>query len=147
MIVKRVQRTRQLKPEDRLPPLVPGAVLIPIGLFWYGWALEMHAHWLVPLLGTAVFGAGIIFSFIPAQMYLIDVFGGHAASALAGLATMRSTVGAVLPLAGGQMYETLGHGWGNSLLGFIALALTPIPFLFMKYGEGLRTGRSKPASG
>ncbi|KAK6209988.1 major facilitator superfamily protein [Colletotrichum tabaci] len=142
-IAVRRQRVRELKPEDRLPLLVPGAFLIPIGLFWYGWALETRAFWLVPLLGMGVFGAGIIATFVPIQMYLIDTFHDHAASALAGLAMMRSAVGATLPLAGGQMYETLGHGWGNSLLGFVALALTPIPFLFIRYGERLRTGKSR----
>lgn len=118
--------------------MVPGAILIPIGLFWYGWALQAKSFWFVPLLGMAVFGAGIIATFLPIQMYLIDAFGDYAASALAGLATMRSVVGATLPLAGGKMYDTLGYGWGNSLLGFIALALTPIPFLLMRYGEKLR---------
>lgn len=88
----------------------------------------------------AVFGAGIIATFVPIQMYLIDASGKHAASALAGLAMMRSVVGATLPMAGGAMYEALGYGWGNSLLGFIALGLTPIPFLLMKYGERLRRG-------
>lgn len=36
------------------------------------------------------------------------------------------------------MYDKLGLGWGNSLLGFIAVALIPVPILFMKYGEFLR---------
>lgn len=71
-------------------------------------------------------------------MYIIDTFTDHGASALAGLGFMRSIVGAVLPLAGEQTYDTLGHGWGNSLLGFIALALTPIPFVILRYGERLR---------
>ncbi|KAL2015071.1 hypothetical protein VTK56DRAFT_6406 [Thermocarpiscus australiensis] len=137
------QRTRLLQPEDRLPPLVPGAIFIPVGLFWYGWALQAHVFWLVPLLGMGVFGAGIIATFVPIQMYLIDAFPDHVASALAGLAVMRSVVGATLPLAGGQMYDTLGYGWGNSLLGFVALALTPIPLLLMRYGKRMRTGRSK----
>lgn len=36
------------------------------------------------------------------------------------------------------MYRALGLGWGNSLLGFIAIALLPVAFLLMKYGEYLR---------
>jgi hypothetical protein len=40
------------------------------------------------------------------------------------------------------MYEALGLGWGNSLLGFISLAMIPIPVLFWKYGEKLRTSQS-----
>lgn len=43
-----------------------------------------------------------------------------------------------MPLAGLTMYEELGLGWGNSLIGFIALALTPIPFVFYIFGERIR---------
>ncbi|RYP35284.1 hypothetical protein DL767_003872 [Monosporascus sp. MG133] len=104
-IATRVQRKRGLEPEDRLPPLIPGAFLIPIGLFWYGWALKNSVFWLVSLFGMAFFGAGIIATFVPIQMYIIDAFGEHGASALAGLATMRSIVGATLPLAGRQISD------------------------------------------
>lgn len=30
------------------------------------------------------------------------------------------------------MYDALGLGWGNSLLGFIALAMAPLPFWISK---------------
>lgn len=36
------------------------------------------------------------------------------------------------------MYNALGLGWGNSLLGFIALGLVPIPLLFYLFGERIR---------
>jgi hypothetical protein len=36
------------------------------------------------------------------------------------------------------MFKKLGLRWGGSLLGFIALAMTPIPFVFYKYGPTLR---------
>lgn len=72
------------------------------------------------------------------QMYLVDSFTIYAASALAANAVVRSIAGAVLPLAGIPMYDKLGLGWGNSLLGFIALLLLPAPWLFIKHGEHLR---------
>jgi len=72
------------------------------------------------------------------QMYLVDAFQIYAASSLAANTVVRSIMGAVLPLAGLRMYDALGMGWGNSLLGFIALAMVPLPFLFKKYGEFLR---------
>jgi hypothetical protein len=46
----------------------------------------------------------------------------------------------VLPLGGQKLYSTLGYGWGNSLLAFIALGLTPLPVLLMRFGERLRKG-------
>jgi hypothetical protein len=39
------------KPENRVPLMVPGSLLIPIGLLVYGWAAEKRAHWVVPDLG------------------------------------------------------------------------------------------------
>lgn len=75
---------------------------------------------------------------MPISTYLVDAFTLHAASALAANTVLRSLVGALLPLAGPKMYHSLGLGWGNTLLAFIALALCPIPILFYKYGERIR---------
>ncbi len=72
------------------------------------------------------------------QNYLLDAYPSCAASVTAALAVLRSLAGALLPLGGLDMYEALGLGWGNSLLGFISLGLVPIPFLFYLYGERLR---------
>jgi hypothetical protein len=36
------------------------------------------------------------------------------------------------------MYETLGVGWGSSLLGFVAVAMIPIPLLIHRYGKWMR---------
>lgn len=72
------------------------------------------------------------------QTYLVDAFTLHAASALAANTVLRSAVGALLPLAGPPMYASLGLGWGNSVLGFLAVAMIPMPFLFIKYGESIR---------
>ena len=55
----------------------------------------------------------------------------------------RSVLGTFLPLAGPPLYSSLGLGfdfgptftyrrWGNSVLGFIAVILIPIPFLLYR---------------
>lgn len=77
------------------------------------------------------------------QNYLLDTYPRYAASATAALAVLRSLLGALLPLGGLQMYNTLGLGWGNSLLALISLALVPIPAVFFIFGERIR-GRYKP---
>ncbi|KAJ4246599.1 hypothetical protein NW762_013541 [Fusarium torreyae] len=133
-----VDRAETMKPEHRLPPLKIGAFLLPAGLFIYGWTAEYKTHWIAPIIGTCIIGIGNLVIFMSLQMYLIDSFTIYAASALAANAVMRSIAGAVLPLAGLPMYDKLGMGWGNSLLGFIAAALIPAPWLFIKYGEYLR---------
>jgi hypothetical protein len=76
---------------------------------------------------------------MPIMTYLIDAYTLYAASVIAANTVLRSLLGALLPLAGPPMYDALGYGWGNSLLGFIALGMIPIPFFFWFYGERIRT--------
>jgi len=33
------------EPEFRLPIMTPGALLIPISFFWYGWSVQANVHW------------------------------------------------------------------------------------------------------
>ena len=75
---------------------------------------------------------------MPIQMYIIDCYPTHAASGNATLTATRSLLGALLPLAGPKMFASLGLGWGNSLLGFIALAFLPAPIVFNRYGQRIR---------
>lgn len=107
-------------------------------MFIYGWTADKHVFWIVPIIGTGLVGLGLLATFMPIQTYLVDAFTVYAASALAANTVLRSLMGALLPLAGRQMYATLGLGWGNSLLAFIALGLCPIPIIFYKYGERIR---------
>lgn len=72
------------------------------------------------------------------QAYLIDSYTIFAASALAATTILRSVMAAMLPLAAPKMYATMGLGWGNSLLAFLAMACIPIPLLLIKYGERMR---------
>ena len=111
---------------------------MPSSLFLYGWTAESATHWIVPLIGTAGLGLGVTTASIPIRTYLADAYTLHAASAIAAGICFRSILGAFLPLAGPPLYAALGHGWGNSLLGFIALLLVPVPILFYRYGERLR---------
>ncbi|KEF63032.1 uncharacterized protein A1O9_01008 [Exophiala aquamarina CBS 119918] len=127
-------------PEVRLVPMKFGACIAPIGCFIYGWTAHYQIHWIVPIIGTFVIGLGALFIMIAMQVYLVDAHGPEAAaSALAANLVLRSLFGAFLPLAAPSMYADLGLGWGNSLLGFVCLAFVPVPWLFCRYGEYLRT--------
>ena len=126
------------EPEMRLASCLMFALFVPISFFWYGWAADKHVHWIVPIIGLMPFGFGMMGIFAPIQTYFIDACGSYAASAIAGLTAIRCLFGAFLPLAGPSMYSAMGLGWGNSLLGFIALALTPAPALIYRYGAAFR---------
>ncbi|KAH7313949.1 major facilitator superfamily domain-containing protein [Stachybotrys elegans] len=129
---------KTLVPEVRLQLTPIGGLFLPAGLFMYGWSAEYHVHWIVPILGMTLMGVGNVIMFMSICLYLIDCFGIYSASALAANTVVRSIGGGLLPLAGLRLFASLGVGWGNSLLGFIATAMIPIPLLFLKYGALLR---------
>ncbi|KAF4255291.1 hypothetical protein CNMCM8714_004455 [Aspergillus fumigatus] len=134
---------QQHRPENRLLPMIWFSPLVSLGLFIYGWTAYYKVHWMVPIIGTAFMGFGAFFVMMPAQLYLIDVFGSQAAaSALGANNLLRYIFSTFLPLAGPSMYEALNYGWGNTLLGFLALAFVPGPLLFYRYGEHLRARTS-----
>lgn len=125
-------------PEMRLPVTSIFGFVIPISFFWYGWTADKHVHWIVPIIGMFPFGVGMLGVYMPIQTYIIDCYPAHAASANATLTATRSLLGALLPLAGPKMFQSLGLGWGNSLLGFLALVFVPAPLLFNRYGQKIR---------
>jgi MFS family permease len=137
---KRAAAGKIITPEDRLPLIItiPGALTFPVGLFFYGWTAEARVHWLFPQIGTAITGFGSILIFVSIQTYLIDSFVEYAASVIAANVLLRGAAGALLPLCGLNIYAILGWGWGNSLLGFIALAFAPIPWVIGLYGAKIR---------
>ncbi|KAJ7887576.1 major facilitator superfamily domain-containing protein [Mycena olivaceomarginata] len=110
------------EPEMRIPALIVGSLFVPVGLFWYGWSAEAKIHWIMPIIGSGIFGFGMMSTFLPIQLYLVDAF-QFAASALSAASVFRSLLGFAFPLFGHQMFEALGMGGGNSLLGGLAIVL------------------------
>lgn len=135
------------KPEFRVPLMIPASVLVPIGLFWYGWSAQAKLHWIMPNIGAAIFCSGVIIGFQCIQTYLVDAYTRFAASAIAAATVLRSLAGFGFPLFAPAMYKALDFSWGNSLLGFVALALgIPAPFILWFYGAKLRD-KSRYAAG
>jgi MFS family permease len=129
------------EPEFRLPVMVPGSIILPIGLIISGWAATGHVHWVVTDLGIMFVGAGMILSFQAIQTYVVDAFTLHAASALAAVSCLRSFAGFGFPLFAPAMYAKLGYGKGDTILACLAIGLgCPAPFLLWKYGRQIRLG-------
>ncbi|EXJ85101.1 hypothetical protein A1O3_05776 [Capronia epimyces CBS 606.96] len=125
-------------PEARLPPLAIGAVLMVAGLFWFGWTAAPKYSWALPCVAAVFIGAGFNTIFQQCINYLVDVYGLYAASATAANTFLRSILAAGLPLAARPMFHSLGVGPAMSILGAVAAAMLPVPFLLMKYSLPLR---------
>jgi hypothetical protein len=133
-----VARGQRLCPEDRLPPMVVSAVLLPTGLFLFAWTSSPHVHWAPQVVSGVLIGAAIILNMIGTVSYLIDVYLKKANGAIAANACIGSATAAGFPLFAEHMYKRLGTEWATSLLAFLALAMMPVPWLFWVYGKRIR---------
>ncbi|KAI0378286.1 MFS general substrate transporter [Hypomontagnella monticulosa] len=126
-------------PEARLTPAMIGGVLLPAGLFWFAWTTYSNIHYIVSIIGSSFFGFGQVLLFISLINYSIDAYTVFAASALASSAILRALFGAAFPLFTPIMYQNLGVQWASSIPAFLALACTPMPFIFYRFGKWLRS--------
>ncbi|CAK46311.1 hypothetical protein CBS63078_6416 [Aspergillus niger] len=128
-----------VEPEARLVPGQIGAVCIPICLFIFAWTSRESVHWIAPIIGTAFFAPGFYLTFQSVLNYLGESYPRYIASVFAGNTFFRSSFGGALPLAAPQMLKSLGIGWSSSTLGFISVAMLPLPFILERYGKRLRS--------
>ncbi|KAF3481214.1 polyamine transporter 3 [Arthroderma uncinatum] len=124
----------------RLPLAGVGGPLFVVALLWLGWTASPNIHWSVPMFSGIPFGAGFLLIFIAMINYLSDAYETYSASAQSAASFARSILGTALPIAAGRMYAVLGVSWGCSLLAFASLAMTAVPFAFIRYGNRIRAG-------
>ena len=125
-------------PEARLPPMMIGSVFFAGGLFLFGWTSNKNIPWIAQCVGATFMGFGFFTIFQSSQNYLIDAFQRYAASAIGANTFLRSMFAASFPLFVNPMFHRLGIPWASTVFGFVAVAMIPIPFLFMAYGQRIR---------
>ena len=121
-----------------MPLACLGGPLYVVSLFWLGWSASAEVHWIVPVLAGVPFGVGFMLIFMALLNYIADAYEIFSASGMSATSCCRSVFGAVLPLAARPMYQKLGIPWASSLLGFLSLGLSVMPFVFIKYGHRIR---------
>ena len=77
------------RPEFRIPPTFVGSVLLPVGLFWYGWSAQARVHWIMPNIGMVIFSAGSMVCLQCMQGYVIDTYTRFAASGVAAVVVLQ----------------------------------------------------------
>ncbi|KAF2828448.1 MFS general substrate transporter [Ophiobolus disseminans] len=137
-IVKRKAAKSDHRPENRLLPMIFMWPLVGVGLIIYGWTAHYAVHWIGPMIGTAIFGAGAMSAIFFTGTYIVDAYPLHSASGMAASSVLRSLIGGLAPLFATKLYQKLNVGWAFSLLAFISLAFAPIPWVCYRYGEKWR---------
>ncbi|KIY62541.1 MFS general substrate transporter [Cylindrobasidium torrendii FP15055 ss-10] len=124
--------------EERLTMSLYTSFLFSLSLFLFGATSFPHVSFWAPLMFGGLFGFSVMGLYLSFFTYIIDTYVSVAASALAANTVCRAVFGAAFPLFARQMYERLNPRWASVLIGFIALIMVPIPFVFVKYGASLR---------
>lgn len=138
-----------ITPEVFIPSAILGAVMMPIGIFIFGWASNADLHWIGSMIGAALFAFGAFFIFQTLFNYMAMSFPRYMASVFAGNDLFRSVIAGCFPLFGSALFNNLKTskypvGWGSTILGFISVGMIAIPVAFYMFGPRIRA-RSKYA--
>lgn len=132
-------------PELSLIRAAIAAPFLPISLFWLGWTNYPSIDPASGYAATVVFGYSFAAIFISSYQYVIDSYEIYASSALASITVARYVVSSGMIVATRPMYEGIGVHWTSTLLGLLAVALVPVPWVLLRYGDRVRA-KSKFAS-
>ena len=134
-------KERQVKPEDRVPALLAGSVVLPPSLFWFAWSMETHAA--SQVVAAFFVGMGITLVFVAGVAYLWDAYGSsspHVDAAMAAHVVVRSLLAASFPLWTPHMYAGLGVQWATSVMAFVCVGvLIPLSVVLLVFGPRLRS--------
>lgn len=130
-------------PEQRLIPAIFASVVIPIGLFIFGFASRLSIHWAVPSIGAVLISGGMITVIQCMLLYVAMAYPTYSASLFAGNDFARSSL--ALPVSCGRahyLFRNLGIEKGCCLLAGLTIGcIGGVVFLYL-YGAKLRA-RSK----
>lgn len=125
-------------PESRLYFTCFTSVLLPAGLYLFGFAAQPSTHWMVPTFAILLASMGIFYIYLATFNYLADTYQTYASSALAAQSFCRNVLGGVFPLVTGPLIQNLGEDATGGLLGGIATVLTIVPWALVLFGEKIR---------
>lgn len=127
----------RVPPEDRLPPMILGAVLLPPSLLWFGWSGD--THWVAQVISCFFIGLSLQLIFITGIAYIVDVYLLNTVSAISIHVMVRSLVSASFPLFEGPMYEKLHINWSATLLACLSACIMASPIIFRIHGARIRS--------
>ncbi|APA08312.1 hypothetical protein SS1G_13236 [Sclerotinia sclerotiorum 1980 UF-70] len=138
--IEAIRTGTKVAPEKRLYPAMLGSITLPISLFWLAWTGRADIPSIVPILSGGLFGFSFVLTMLCLPVYHSDFYTAHySASMLAALTFMRFFISASFPLITPTILDKLGFTWATSMLGFITIALIPIPWILYRFGPYLRT--------
>jgi DHA1 family multidrug resistance protein-like MFS transporter len=92
-----VKARGNVAPEIRLEIGLIGSIFIPTSVLIFGFTSKASIHWIVPVIGAALYLPGVFLNFQSILMYITMAYPAHSASVLAGNDLFRSAMASVFP--------------------------------------------------
>ena len=128
-----------IAPEARISwNVVVAVVTFPIGLLIFGWCLDTHQHWVVPLVGTAIFGFASMMTIGATVSYLVDSLPGRGATGVALNNLIRMILAAVAVFVTTPMLEGMGVGWTFTMLSILVVVSSSVLVVLKWKGDHYR---------
>jgi MFS family permease len=125
-------------PESRIYFACITAMLLPLGLFLFGFTARPDCLLDGPAVGIGLATWGIYSVYLATFNYLADSYQIYASSALAAQSCCRNLLGGGFSLVTHLIFRNLGEAGAGGMLGGIAMVLTVIPWALVFFGESVR---------
>ncbi|KAI7778452.1 hypothetical protein LA080_002152 [Diaporthe eres] len=146
-VVRRLTRRNhgQRRPEMRLHAMYPALVCIVVGLVLFGVTLQQQRHYVIPLVGLAIFIFGMQASTTVVFTYPVDCYLAQGSDALALIGGLKNVVSFVIPFYINPMVDSIGVQTTFVAMAMISLGLFFIlVFSLVFCGERLREWSGQP---
>lgn len=110
-----------------------------ISIFFFGWTAYYQLHWVIPLIGSFLFGLTSMVLLASTATYLVDALPGKGSSGIALNNFIRFLLAAVSTFVAEPWKEGMGFGWMYTILGFIAALSSITIIMIRKWGNKWRS--------
>lgn len=121
--------------QARLSPAKYASTLVIAATVIFGWTIQCHVNYVVPIIMTALISFGSIFYIGIGQCLLLDLFPGEGSTAIAALNFVRCLLCAVGLAVVDKMIKSLGCGGTFTLMAGLLLCTWGCIFIELKKGQ------------
>ncbi|CAX41068.1 uncharacterized multidrug transporter, putative [Candida dubliniensis CD36] len=133
------QKHGELLPESRLSwNIVVAIILYPMACLIFGWTIHYREFWVVPLIGTALFGFASMLVIGATVTYLVDSLPGKGATGVALNNLIRQILAAIATFIIEPLLRAIGAGVLFSIIAGILLVSSLVLLYLKKHGAYYR---------
>lgn len=132
-----IRAEKEISPERHLIPALFASILIPLGIFIFGWTSRASIPWIVPTIGATFATAGFTIIIQSIFIYISMVYPQYAASLFGSNSFIKTIIAFGSVLWSHPLYNTLGLPIGISVLGAICIIFVSGIFVLYVWGEKL----------